>query len=93
MDSIIADVRNAPEEISGDPVYITLNLCRVLAYLTEGAVLSKRQGGEWGLTHLPAEYHPLLQGALAAYGGKTFTETTLLDVFAGDMLSRILALG
>lgn len=92
VDSIIGDVRSAPGEIVENPVYITLNLCRVLAYLQDGAVLSKRQGGEWGLAHLPEKYHSLLQSALAAYEGAAFTETALLAAFAQDMLERILAL-
>ena len=92
VDSIIGDVRSAPEEIDVNPVYVTLNLCRVLAYLQAGTVLSKRQGGEWGLAHLPEEYHPLLQSALAAYDGAAFTERDALEAFAQEMLARILAL-
>ena len=41
----------------GNPVYVILNLCRVLAAWGEGAVLSKEQGGTWGLANLPEEYH------------------------------------
>ena len=90
VDSILGDVRSAPEDIRENPVYVVLNLCRVLAYLQEGAVLSKRQGGEWGLTHLPEETHPLLRAALAAYGGAAFPEGMALEAFATDMLGRIL---
>ncbi len=32
MDSIRSDIENAKEDITEDPTYITLNLCRVLAY-------------------------------------------------------------
>ena len=92
VDSIIGDVRSAPEEIGDNPVYITLNLCRVLAYLQDGAVLSKQQGGQWGLAQLPQGYHRLLRDALAAYGGAAFTERAALYAFAQDMLARILAL-
>ena len=42
LDSIWRDVQNAPDEILQQPVYLLLNLCRVLAYCREGAVLSKR---------------------------------------------------
>lgn len=89
VDSILADVENAPADIADSPVYITLNLCRVLAYLTDGAVLSKAQGGEWGLIHLPEMYHPLLHNALGAYHGAAFPETAELAAFARDMLRRI----
>ncbi|MBQ8554836.1 MAG: DUF4111 domain-containing protein [Clostridia bacterium] len=90
VDSILADVNGAAAEIADNPVYITLNLCRVLAYVTDGAVLSKEQGGSWGLSHLPQAYHPLLSNALGAYRGtEGFTQTTLLSAFAADMTARI----
>ena len=91
-DSILFDVENAEADVVDNPVYITLNLCRVLAWLTEGLVLSKQRGGQWGLAHLPAVYHPLLQGALAAYAGGDFPMTTGLKEFAAEMLQSIRAL-
>lgn len=89
VDSILGDVGEAAQEILANPVYITLNLCRVLAYLQCGLVASKRQGGEWGMAHLPEEYHPLLQNALDAYGGAAFPEGLPLKGFAQEMLGRI----
>ena len=89
VDNILCDVEGAEAEIGDNPVYITLNLCRVLAYLTEGAVLSKAQGGEWGLTHLPVEEHPLLTAALAAYEGAAFPDLPGMPAFAREMLRRI----
>lgn len=64
--SIAGDIGTAAEEIERDPVYYTLNLCRVLAYLKEGTVLSKKQGGEWGIRALP-QHAPLIRAALDAY--------------------------
>ena len=92
VDSILCDVENAEADIVGNPVYITLNLCRVLAYLQDGLVLSKEQGGQWGLAHLPAAHQPLLQGALAAYAGAECPAFTGLEGFAAQMLQRIRAL-
>lgn len=68
-DSILADVENAAEDILNDPVYVTLNLCRVLAALREQAVLSKEQGGAWALDHLPRDMHAMVHSALEAYRG------------------------
>lgn len=68
IDSIRRDMENAEEDILSDPLYVTLNLCRVLAYLREGLVLSKEEGGRWGIRVLPAEYHPLILKALRSYG-------------------------
>ncbi len=68
-DSIWQDVRNAPADILEQPLYMTLNLCRVLAWRKERQVLSKAEGGSWGIDHLPASFRPLLQAALANYSG------------------------
>ena len=89
VDSILYDVENAEADIVDNPVYVTLNLCRVLAYLQCGLVLSKAQGGQWGLNHLPAAHHPLLRGALVAYTGAEFPATSGLTDFAAQMLRRI----
>ena len=67
MDSIWFDIEGAVEEITEYPMYLTLNLARVLAYKKEGLVLSKKEGGDWALEHLPSEYHPLIADALREY--------------------------
>ena len=65
--SIRADVANAAADILENPVYVTLNLCRVMAFVREGLVLSKEEGGKWGLGNLPWAYHSVIEAALAAY--------------------------
>lgn len=67
MDSIWFDVECAAEEITKYPMYLILNLARVLAYKKEGLVLSKKEGGDWALKHLPAEYRPLIADAMREY--------------------------
>ncbi len=67
MDSILYDVSEAQEDITRDTMYLTLNLARVLAFQQEGLVLSKKEGGEWAIDHLPKEYHPLIADALREY--------------------------
>lgn len=67
MDSIWFDVEGAADEITADTMYLSLNLARVLAYQKEGLILSKKEGGEWALGHLPPEYHPLITNALREY--------------------------
>lgn len=91
IDSIRGDVEGAEADILENPVYIALNLCRVLAYLKEGRVLSKRQGGEWGLENLDAGYKNLLEQALSAYGGRgePVWDPAALAAFAREMLMRI----
>jgi len=91
IDSIWLDIENACEDIVSEPVYIILNLCRVLAYLRDGLVLSKKAGGEWGLDALPKKYHPLIQNALTAYtgGGEVPFPSENGQEFADEMISRL----
>lgn len=67
IDSIYRDVKQAKEDIFDNPVYIILNLCRVLAYLKGDLVLSKKSGGEWGMKSLPQKYYSIVQEALQSY--------------------------
>ena len=69
MDSLWNDIEEAAEEITDNTMYLTLNLARVLAWIKEKKVLSKKEGGEWGLKNLPDKYHSLLQEALKEYKG------------------------
>ena len=67
IDSICEDISSAKEEVLENPIYIILNLCRVLAYLQENLVLSKVDGGEWGLKNVDSKYHSLIEDALKCY--------------------------
>lgn len=67
IDSICADIENAAEDILEQPIYITLNLCRVLAFVREGLYLSKEEGGKWGMEHLPLEHRSMIAEALDCY--------------------------
>ncbi len=69
LDSVGSDIRDAAEKIGDNPVYAILNLCRTLAYTRDGLILSKEQGGEWGIRNLPAEFAPLLRKAIDQYRG------------------------
>ncbi len=91
LDSIRYDIGNASEEILENPIYMTLNLCRVLAASCEGTVLSKEEGGRWGLDCLDDEWKKLIRGVLDAYakGGEYSPDEETLKAFADDMLRRI----
>lgn len=94
LDSIRGDIEDAREDIQTNTMYVLLTLCRVLAYQRDGLVLSKRQGGEWGLAHLPEKYAGLVKAALEAYSGaQTFALTEeqqrLLPAYADDLLAQI----
>lgn len=91
LDSIRQDVENAVEEVLDNPVYILLNLCRVAACVEENLILSKQQGGEWGLVHLPEKYHPLIQDALDACQSDAVMKPDAARAreFCGEMHDRI----
>ena len=91
IDSIWFDVENAREDILEDPMYMTLNLCRVLAYLKEGRVLSKKAGGEWGLNSLPEGYRLLPQKALQCYESEEEMKVDAEDaqIFVDYMITEI----
>ena len=62
------NIRSGSDEGYGPvPRYAVLNFCRILAFIREGLVLSKKSGGEWALTHLPNKYHSIIQEALNEY--------------------------
>ncbi len=91
-DAILYDVEHAEEEIGTAPVYLTLNLCRGLAFLREGRILSKAEGGEWGAEHLLPGFRPWIREALSAYWTGTVTEsadTATAKAFARYMLGLI----
>lgn len=67
LDSIKSDVAGANEDVHDNPVYIILNLCRVLAYVQDGLVLSKKEGGEWGIQNIDSTYQGLIRNALDCY--------------------------
>ena len=91
LDSIWHDISGAKEEIEEQPMYLILNLARVLAYLKEKEVLSKKEGGEWGLRNLPERYHPLIRSALCEYedGEDILYDRVLAADYADYMLRQI----
>ena len=92
LNSILEDIEDAPRSIVDNPKYYTLNLCRVLYFLREEYVSSKKEGGEWGLGALPSKYHGLLKTCLDEYSGAASSNTcdsSLLIDFAEYMTREI----
>ncbi|MBQ6934431.1 MAG: DUF4111 domain-containing protein [Clostridia bacterium] len=91
MDSIIYDIVNAASEITENPVYFTLNLCRALAYKRKGLILSKGQGGLWGMVNIPGYSNFIFSAVQAQHSG----EEMIFDAdkavsFAHKVLDEIL---
>ncbi|MBP0726585.1 DUF4111 domain-containing protein [Bacillus sp. RG28] len=55
-DQYLNDIETASENCTSRPVYTILNLCRVLYYLKEGVISSKKEGGVWGIKTLDNKY-------------------------------------
>ena len=72
--------------MAGNPLYFILNACRVYAYLLDGSIFSKDEGGSWGLHTLPGEYHSVIAQALEIYRGSRKDEP--FDIAALDRLAR-----
>ena len=91
IDSIWLDVKGAKEDISNAPVYVILNLCRVAAFLKNDLILSKKQGGEWALQNLSAQYHTLISNAVQSYTlvNEMDLDNTESQKFADYMLQMI----
>lgn len=95
IDSICRDIEEAKEDILDNPVYIILNLCRVLAYLKEDLILSKKSGGEWGMKVSPQKYRSIIQEALQSYESSDdmVVDLDIAVEFAEYMLGEIENMG
>lgn len=90
--SITSDAGAASEEIVDNPVYYVLNLSRVLLYVRDSVIYSKREAGEWALEELPTKYKNVISQCLAKYNGEleslNLSESLLLE-YAEHMLREI----
>lgn len=91
FDSIWSDVEDAETEIMNDPPYVILNLCRVLAYKKEELILSKQEGGQWGICNVPEKYHALIVQALDEYLSDKSSEwdENIAHEYAAYMITQI----
>lgn len=91
-DSILADAKDILEDMSSDPVYNVLNLCRVWAYLVDGKITSKKEGGEWALQHATSFQKSVIEQALAEYAGTASSpwDNEALNRFGQEMADLLL---
>ncbi|MDY0405571.1 DUF4111 domain-containing protein [Virgibacillus sp. 179-BFC.A HS] len=93
--SIVHDVSDAMNEIVNNPVYYTLNLCRVLYYFRRGSILSKSEAGQWALEQpFSSENHSIILHCLQIYESTDVhawrpVERMCLVRFAENMLREI----
>jgi len=75
------------------PTYAVLNFCRVLAFIKNNLITSKREGGEWGMKILPSIYAPIIKEALNEYnkyGSSKNVDCKLLKEYAEYCMEIIL---
>jgi predicted nucleotidyltransferase len=87
-DSILEDFHWGRDLLGVNPVYFVLNTCRVRAFLEQGLLVSKDEGGEWGLRHLPARHRPVIRQALRLYRGELAGDAWAegaVEAFADEM--------
>jgi len=93
--SVLGDIQSANfglDVILQSPVYVVLNVCRTFAYLQNGRVMSKKEGGVWGLQNFPAQFHDVIEEALTEYsecGNESALEKEQLIEFAKFMRREI----
>jgi len=93
--SIVDDFQWGRNRMAGNPLYFILNACRVYAYLLDGSIFSKDEGGSWGLHTLPGEYHSVIAQALEIYRDSRKNEPfdiAALDKFATYMNEQVKSL-
>ena len=89
LDSIRSDAMDAQDGLMENPAYFVLNLCRVIACQEQNLLLSKREGGQWGLEHLPEDYADVIHSALNAYTAGTEMTADGAAAFRDYALARI----
>lgn len=65
LGAIEADLRDV--DLVAEPYYGVLNACRVLMLRESPQVVSKEEGGEWGIRSLPEEHRNVVEQALRCY--------------------------
>ncbi|MCD6268498.1 MAG: DUF4111 domain-containing protein, partial [Thermotogaceae bacterium] len=92
IESILHDAKDIERNPMEDPVYSVLNFCRILYYLKEKVVSSKKEAGEWAIEILPEDLKRLVNKVLRIYMGdvkeikwderrvKNFVEFVFLEV-------------
>ncbi len=67
IDSNYRDTLDCVEEITNNPVYCILNLCRFYALIRDDLTLSKYDGGKWALENMNFNYNDVIQKAMEDY--------------------------
>jgi streptomycin 3"-adenylyltransferase len=91
--AIIDDLKSTRRWVNEDPVYWILNACRTIAFIQEGKVFSKLEGGDWGMNNLPKRYNRIIKRALLCqtqgYPNKFTIQKKELQNFIAYVMDRL----
>ena len=91
IDSNYGDTLECVDEITNNPIYCTLNLCRFYALVKEDKILSKYDGGKWALDNMKSEYNDVIKYAMEDYISDTnyVYDNDRLKAFAKEAIAKI----
>lgn len=94
LKSLLYDFGDFEENMENNPVYAILNACRTLAFINGGLVLSKKEGGEWGINSLDKSFSLMINEALKSYSDGSqfvFFDQDTFGRFSAEMRDKIKA--
>ena len=91
IDSNHGDTLECVTEITNNPVYCILNLCRFYALIKEDLTLSKYDGGKWALENMDSSYNEVIKKAMDDYLSETKNtyDNDELREFAKEAIEKI----
>jgi len=86
-----SDIKDAEQDITNNPTYTILNLCRFYAYIRENLTLSKYDGGRWALENMNSSFPNIIKKAMEDYMSEDETayNTRELYDFAHETMDMI----
>ena len=69
IDSNCRDIKDCIKNITKNPTYCILNLCRFYALLKDNLTLSKLDGGKWALKSMRVNHTDIIESAIKDYLG------------------------
>ena len=91
IDSNYGDTLECVTEITNNPVYCILNLCRFYALIKEDLTLSYYDGGKWALENMGSSYNEVIKKAMDDYlsDTKNTYDNDELREFAKEAIEKI----
>ena len=91
IDSNYGDTLECVDEITNNPIYCVLNLCRFYALIKDDLTLSKYAGGKWALKNMHSSCNDVIKKAMEDYlsDTKNTYDNEELKEFAKESINKI----